>query len=80
MSKTITLRVSEAEYKDIVKFAKAERRPISNFIIHSVLNAIANMFTVDDKEMKEILADKKLLKSLEQGHRDAKLMKGKFVA
>jgi len=80
MSKTITLRVSDSDYKQIVKFAKAERRPISNYIIHAVFNAIANMFTVNDKEMGGILANKKLLKNIQQGHHDAKFMKGRIVA
>ena len=55
MDKTITLRVSESDYKQIVKFAKAQRRPISNYIVHAVFNTIANAFSVDDKEMKKIM-------------------------
>jgi len=34
---------------------------------------------VDSTEMTEIKSNKKLLKKLKAGHRDAKTMKGKFV-
>ena len=76
MSKTITIRLSDEEYKQIAQLAKEERRPISNFITHAVFNSIADMFTVDDKEMGEILADKNLIKQLKRGEQD--IQEGKY--
>jgi len=52
MSKTITIRVSDEDYKLIVMLAKAERRSISNFIIHTVFITIAKM-SADNGKMKE---------------------------
>ena len=76
MSKTISIRVSDEEYAQISAVAKAERRPISNFILYAALNTISNMFTVDDDEMKEILSDKELMEDIKQGHEDVK--KGRY--
>ena len=69
MSKTVTIRISDQDYKAISSVAKHERRPISNFITHRVMEAIANMNTVDDIEMKEILSDEKVMKSIQHGHK-----------
>jgi len=79
MSKTVTIRLSNEDYKVISSVAKHERRPISNFITHRVMEAIANMNTVDDSEMKEILSDKKLMKSIEHGRKQFMQGKGRFV-
>ena len=79
MSKTVTIRLSDGDYKAISTVAKHERRPISNFITHRVMEAIAEMNTVDDTEMKEILSDKKVMKSLEQASKQFAQGKGRFV-
>ncbi len=36
MSKTVTIRLPDGDYKAILSVAKHERRPISNFITHRV--------------------------------------------
>ena len=72
MSKTITIRVSDEDYKQIVALAKAERRPISNFIMHAVFNSIADLFATGEAETKEILDDKELLADLKEAHKDFK--------
>ncbi len=79
MSKTVTIRLSNEDYKAISSVAKHERRPISNFITHRVMEAIANMNTVDDGEMNEILSDEKVVKSIERGHKLYAQGKGRFV-
>ncbi len=79
MSKTVTIRLSNEDYKVISSVAKHERRPISNFITHRVMEAIANMNTVDEGEMKEILSDEKVMKSIERGNKQFTQRKGRFV-
>ena len=79
MSKTVTIRLSDQDYKAIASVAKHERRPISNFITHRVMEAIADMNTVDDIEMKEILSDEKVMKSIQHGHKQLVQGKGRFV-
>ena len=79
MSKVVTLRLSEEEYKEISAAASIEHRPISNFITTEILKEIEESYCVDSIEMAQIKLDKKLLKKIEAGHRDAKKMKGRFV-
>ncbi len=79
MSKTITLRLSEEEYRKISSASEIENRPISNFITTRVLEDIEESCCVDSIEMAQIKSDKKLLGRLQAGHRDAKEMRGRFV-
>ena len=79
MSKTVTIRLSNEDYKVISTVAKHERRPISNFITHRVMEAIADMNAVDDIEMEEILSDEKVMKSIERGSKQFAQGKGRFV-
>jgi uncharacterized protein (DUF1778 family) len=79
MSKTVTIRLSDEDYEVISSVAGHERRPISNFITHRVMAAVADMNTVDDAEMKEILSDKKVVRSLNRGRKQPVRGKGRFV-
>ncbi len=79
MSKVITLRLSEQEYKKIQAAAGIEHRPISNFITNRVLKDIEESYYVDPIEMAQINSDEKLLAKLKSGHKDAKRRKGKLV-
>lgn len=79
MSKVITLRLSEQEYKRISDAAEIEHRPISNFITTRVMKEIEESYYVDPIEMAQINSDKRLLGKLKAGHNDAKKRKGKFV-
>jgi len=79
MSKVITLRLSEEEYKKIAAAAEIEHRPISNFITTEVMEDIEESYYVDPLEMAQIKSDKRLLKKLHAGHLDAKKRRGKFV-
>jgi hypothetical protein len=79
MSKVITLRLTDDEYKTIALNAKYQRRPISNFITTTVVREIEHSYYADPSEMNEISRDRKLLKSLAAAHKDAKAMKGKLI-
>ena len=79
MSKVITLRLAEEEYKTISTAAEAEHRPISNFITTRVLENIEASYYVDPIEMAQIKSDKSLLGKLKAGHLDAKKRRGKLV-
>ncbi|OGF44450.1 MAG: hypothetical protein A2452_05915 [Candidatus Firestonebacteria bacterium RIFOXYC2_FULL_39_67] len=79
MSKVITLRLSEEEYKLIHKKADIEFRPISNYITSVVLRNIEESSNVDAVEMAQINNDPILQKKLKAGYKDAKSMKGKYV-
>ena len=79
MSKVITLRLSEQEYKKIQAAAGIEHRPISNFVTTTVLKDIEESYYVDPIEMAQINSDERLLAKLKSGHKDVKRRKGKFV-
>ena len=79
MSKVVTLRLSEDEYKRIRAAAGIEHRAISNFIITWILEEIEESHYIDPIEMAQIRSDKRLLEKLKAGHRDANRMKGKRV-
>ncbi len=79
MSKVITLRLSEEEYRDISAVAKTEHRAISNLITTIVMKDIKESYFVEPVEMAQIKSDKKLIEKLKAGHRDVKSSKGRFV-
>ena len=79
MAKTVTLRLTEEEYKMIRAAAGVENRPISNFITTKVVENIEESYFVDPVEMAQIKSDKGLLERLKAGHRDAEKMRGEFV-
>ena len=79
MAKTVTLRLTEEEYRMIRAAAGVENRPISNFITTKVVENIEESYFVDPVEMAQIKSDKGLLERLKAGHRDAEKMRGKFV-
>ena len=79
MSKVVTLRLSEEEYKKVSSAAKIEHRPISNFITTILLKDIEESYFVDPIEMAQIMSDKQLLEKFRSGDKDARAGKGKFV-
>ncbi len=79
MSKTITLRLSEENYKKYKSLADRDNRPISNFIETAVKRFIEHNIYVDEFEMEEIRNNTELNKSLKRGLSDMKLKKGHFV-
>ncbi|MFH1415986.1 MAG: DUF6290 family protein [Elusimicrobiota bacterium] len=79
MSKVITLRLSDEEYKKIADAAKIEHRPLSNFITATVVRDIEESYYADPVEMSQIKSDKHLMDKLKAGHSDAKKNKGNLV-
>ena len=79
MTKVITLRLSDQEYKKISSAADTDHRPISNFITTTVLTEIEASYDVDPIEMAQIKSDKRLLEKLQLGHSDAKARRGRIV-
>jgi predicted DNA-binding protein len=78
MSKTITLRLNEENYKVFRKLADRDNRPISNFIETAVNRFIEHNVFVDEFEMEEIRSNSELNKSLKRGLVDMKSKKGRF--
>lgn len=78
MPRTVTIRLSDEEYKRILSAAQFDHRPISNFITVATLGQIEASYYADSVEMSQIQSDKRLLKRLRTGHRHAREMKGKF--
>ena len=54
MAKTVTLRLTEEEYRMIRAAAGVENRPISNFITTKVVENIEESYFVDPVEMAQI--------------------------
>lgn len=59
--------------------ALAENRPLSNPIEAGAINRIGEQQFVEDIEMAEILADRKLAERIKKGSQQARLQKGRFV-
>ena len=79
MSKTVTLRLKDSIYKLFCHLAEEDNRTLSNFIETSTLRYIEDNVYVNELEMAGIREDKVLKKSLNQGVKDAKLKRGRFV-
>ncbi len=79
MSKTVTLRLDEAVYKELKEAAAAARRPLSNLIETAALQKIREAQFVDDVEMAEIRANEDLIERIREGSRDARERRGAFV-
>lgn len=77
--KNITVRFNSETYNKLLQTAQSENRSLANFIETSMMKNLEEKFFVDDFEMQEILSNKELLKGLEQGHKDAKAKRGRFV-
>ena len=76
MSKVVTIRLGEEEYSRIKAAAQADNRPISNFIETATIRFLEQTEFVDEGEMAEIRADKKLIRSLRAATED--IRKGRF--
>jgi hypothetical protein len=72
MSKTITIRIKDNIYDLFKLAADGEHRTISNFIEIATLNYLTNEIYVSDDEMKDILNNSELVKSLKSGLSDIK--------
>jgi len=79
MAKPLTVRIEESAYRLIAEAAAAENRSVSNFIETAALKRAAEEIFVSQDEMTEILADKRLVRRLKSGHRDAAARRGRFA-
>lgn len=77
MSKVVTIRLGEEEYKRIRAAAQADNRPISNFMETATMRFLEESEFVDEREMAAIRADKQLMKSLKAGSSDVR--KGRYT-
>lgn len=79
MLKTVTLRLSDRDYKTLKDAAEGDNRSIANMIETLALRKLEEEAFVEDFEMEEIASNQALLRKLEKGHRDAKLKRGRLV-
>ena len=79
MAKTITLRIADERYRRFRDAADAEERPISKYIERAAWEHTIEADFVSDEEMKEILGNKRLMKSIKRGMWEAAHMKGRLV-
>ena len=77
--KTLTVRMSEDDYKRILQGAKKDHRTLSNFMLASTLRSIEKAYYTGVVETESTLNDKMLMEGIEQGHKDAKKKRGKRV-
>jgi len=70
--KTLTLRVDDDVYSMIKLASDGAKRNISNFIEYATIQYLTSSQYIDNNEMNEILSDKILIKSLNQGIEEAK--------
>jgi predicted transcriptional regulator len=77
MSKVVTIRLGEEEYKRIRAAAQADNRPISNFMETATMRFLEQSEFVDEREMAAIRADKQLMRSLKAGSADVR--KGRYT-
>ena len=79
MPKTVTLRLSDEDYRKFLSYAQADNRPIANAIETLALRQLEEVLIVDRYEMEAILSDEGLLKRMKAGSEQARKMKGRFV-
>lgn len=77
--KTLTVRMSDDDYKRILQGAKKDRRTLSNFMLASTLKTIEKTYYTAAPETESILNDKMLMEGIEQGHKDAKKKRGRYI-
>jgi uncharacterized protein (DUF1778 family) len=70
--KTLTLRVDDDVYSMIKLASDGAKRNISNFIEYATLQYLTSNEYVDNNEMNEILNNKNLENSLNQGLKEVK--------
>lgn len=80
MSKTVTLRVDDDTYKTFVERAEDEKRSLSKFIEHAVIDYTKRSAFADDEEMQAIFEDRGLVHRLKEGIQDARKRRGRFAA
>ncbi len=70
--KTLTLRVEDDVYSMIKLASEGAKRNISNFIEYATLQYLTSNQYIENEEMNDILNNDDLIKSLNQGLKEAK--------
>jgi len=70
--KTLTLRVDDDVYSMIKLASEGAKRNISNFIEYATLQYLTSNQYIENEEMNDILNNDDLIKSLNQGLKEAK--------
>jgi len=82
MAQTVTrttLKIANPVMKQVHDLARMENRTMTNMIETILIRYFESFFYVDDEEMEEIKNDKELLKSLQEGLKDYKAGRGRYV-
>lgn len=70
--KTVTMRVDDSTWRMISAAADGQKRTISSFLEFAVLQYLSSAQYVDNVEMRAILKDKELVRSLKEGLNEVK--------
>jgi predicted transcriptional regulator len=70
--KTVTMRVDDSTWRMISAAADGQKRTISSFLEFAVLQYLSSSQYVDNVEMRAILKDKELVRSLKEGLKELK--------
>jgi predicted transcriptional regulator len=70
--KTVTMRVDDSTWRMISAAADGQKRTISSFLEFAVLQYLSSAQYVDNAEMRAILKDKELVRSLKEGLNEVK--------
>ncbi len=76
VSKTITIRLSDQDYKLFRSYAEADNRPMANLIKTAAKRHLQKCEMVSEKEMAGIRADGKLVARLNAGSKSAHKKQG----
>ena len=70
MSKTVTVRLDDDVYQTIKSAAEAEKRTISNLVEFATVSYLESSSFVSDEEMREVLENKNLIRTLQDALKD----------
>lgn len=70
--KTVTMRIDDSTWRMISAAADGQKRTISSFLEFAVLQYLSSAQYVDNVEMRAILKDKELVRSLKEGLNEVK--------
>ncbi len=70
--KTVTMRIDDSTWRMISAAADGQKRTISSFLEFAVLQYLSSSQYVDNVEMRAILKDKELVRSLKEGLKELK--------
>jgi len=78
MAKTITLRISDDNYRAFRNYALKENRRIANAIETLALKQLEKTRLAEDLESADIITDEDLIRRIKAGTKQARERKGRF--